>query len=263
MVLFLVYWMWSLLSFGTSLRDAMDMHQLYTSRLKISPTDIHNIEWSEVWQEEFESWVVLVPRGLLRFFALLQLFHSEGMGHGGVARAGLIYTHTYEQLVRSSKPRKWIEFAYMPGTWYILRSIYLVLFSRVIRAVLALGKYLHAKETHASSNELAKSHNNIPVRRRSLLRLLGWCRAAALALLWLLLLVVVFLLMSLFFLRVVVDVVGVVVVCCVLFFPTYRETMFDLYQFTFSPPCSSSTSCSFVDRGAVCVRCRAGPACRW
>ncbi|CAM9743593.1 unnamed protein product, partial [Laminaria digitata] len=48
MVLFLVYWMWSLLSFGTSLRDAMDMHQLYTSRLKISPTDIHTIEWSEV-----------------------------------------------------------------------------------------------------------------------------------------------------------------------------------------------------------------------
>lgn len=62
MVLFLVYWMWSLLSFGTSLRDAMDMHQLYTSRLKISPTDIHTIEWSEVCSGGYQK------RGMSRWF---------------------------------------------------------------------------------------------------------------------------------------------------------------------------------------------------
>lgn len=48
MVLFLVYWVWSLLSFWHSLRDATDMHHLYTTRLGISCTDMHTIEWSEV-----------------------------------------------------------------------------------------------------------------------------------------------------------------------------------------------------------------------
>lgn len=48
MFLFLLYWVWSLLSFWASLRDAIDMHHLYTSRLKISPVDLHTIEWSEV-----------------------------------------------------------------------------------------------------------------------------------------------------------------------------------------------------------------------
>ncbi|CAM9846126.1 unnamed protein product, partial [Scytosiphon promiscuus] len=48
MVLFLVYWAWSLLSFWNSLRDATDMHHLYTTRLEISRTDLHTIEWSEV-----------------------------------------------------------------------------------------------------------------------------------------------------------------------------------------------------------------------
>lgn len=48
MVLFLVYWVWSLLSFWNSLRDATDMHHLYTTRLGISRTDLHTIEWSEV-----------------------------------------------------------------------------------------------------------------------------------------------------------------------------------------------------------------------
>lgn len=89
MVLFLVYWLWSLLSFGTSLRDAMDMHQLYTSRLKISPTDIHTIEWSEVRQKGSEA------GRMSRWFRaaccvpslLLQLIHFVGMGHGGGASA--------------------------------------------------------------------------------------------------------------------------------------------------------------------------------
>ncbi|CAN0020353.1 unnamed protein product [Ascophyllum nodosum] len=48
MFLFLLYWLWSLLSLCASLRDFVDMHHLYNSRLGISAVDMHTIEWSEV-----------------------------------------------------------------------------------------------------------------------------------------------------------------------------------------------------------------------
>ncbi|CAM9970570.1 unnamed protein product, partial [Discosporangium mesarthrocarpum] len=46
--LFFLYWVWSLLSFWATLRDAMDMHHLFTARLGISAMDLHTIEWNEV-----------------------------------------------------------------------------------------------------------------------------------------------------------------------------------------------------------------------
>ncbi|CAM9271814.1 unnamed protein product [Choristocarpus tenellus] len=48
MFLFLMYWLWSLLSFWATLRDSMDMHHLYTTRLGISAMDLHSVEWNEV-----------------------------------------------------------------------------------------------------------------------------------------------------------------------------------------------------------------------
>lgn len=58
MFLFLVYWVWSLLSFWASLRDAIEMHHLYTSRLGISAMDMYTMDWSEVSGPQYAYCVV-------------------------------------------------------------------------------------------------------------------------------------------------------------------------------------------------------------
>ena len=46
--LFSVYWLWTVLSFGTQARDAMGMHRFFQHRLGISQRDLQTIEWHEV-----------------------------------------------------------------------------------------------------------------------------------------------------------------------------------------------------------------------